>query len=327
MGIAPYIADAIIREHKHRPIEGDVVLLGRQAMLFSPDHAHDLLRAQGVQPVSVADQTAMLDRSTRSGAGNSYIKDSSFFELLGARATRTLDHSADEGAEIIHDLNTPLPADLESIADFLVDGSTLDNLFSPSTALQNITRMLRPEGRFISINMGSPHFSPYLILTPFWFYDYLALNKYADYRVYVTIHGRKGHLDVFTINPDDALNGPSFPVTRATGVVVFAEKGPETTWHRVPSQRLYAGQATLDKYASTAKRATGGRPELLRSKGPSSLGFSPFQNLLEHYSSAAFIAKNYLHIDHEGNRRQPTIPTPLTVAKWLRKRFAPDWLP
>jgi hypothetical protein len=192
MGIAPYLAEAIIREHKHRPIVGDVLLLGRQSMLFSLEHARDMLRAESIEPVNVRGGPNAVDRSTRASHGNQFIKDSVFFELLGARSTKALDHSAYEGAEIIHDLNTPVPVDLESSADFILDGSTLDNLFNPSTALQSITRMLKPGGRLLSANMGSSHYSSYSLLTPSWFADYLALNKFADYKLYITLHGRKG---------------------------------------------------------------------------------------------------------------------------------------
>ena len=86
-------ADAIIREHKHRLIEGDVVLLGRQAMLFSPDHAYDLLRAQGVEPASVANQTAMIDRkhaSWRRKIRTLRIRAFSSYLALGQRGLWTI---------------------------------------------------------------------------------------------------------------------------------------------------------------------------------------------------------------------------------------------
>jgi uncharacterized membrane protein YgcG len=41
---------------------------------------------------------------------------------------------------VLHDLNTPIHAHLQDTADFILilDGSTFDNLFSPSTALQSV---------------------------------------------------------------------------------------------------------------------------------------------------------------------------------------------
>ena len=52
MGIAPYIAEAIVREHKHRPITGDVLLLGRQTFSFTPEDAVGMLRSNGIEPAN-----------------------------------------------------------------------------------------------------------------------------------------------------------------------------------------------------------------------------------------------------------------------------------
>jgi SAM-dependent methyltransferase len=327
MGIAPYIAEALIREHKHRPITGDVLLLGRQSFLFSLEHARDMLRAEGIEPVSSVAGEHTIDQTTRAGQGQRYVKDAVFFELLGVRSTTAIDHSPYEGAEIIHDLNTPVPSNLENIADFILDGSTLDNLFNPATALQSMARMLRPDGRFVSVNMASPHLNPYTLLTPFWFADYLALNKFDDYRIYVTLHGRRGELNVFTLNPADE-NSPVFPVTGLTGIVVFAEKGADTTWHKIPSQRIYADQDTLREYGSAANLISqNDRPELLWSKRPMSLGFSPTRHLLEHYLMVAFISRHFLQIDDSGKKEQAKVPATLAFAKWLRRRIGPNLLP
>src|ERR1700691_6486990 len=155
VGIAPYVAEAIIREHKYRAIRGDVLLLGRQTMQFSPQHAADMIKAVGLVPAALSDDDSVIDRRTWKAEGQRFIRDDAFFRLLGVPAIRALDHSGYEGAEIIHDLNRPIPAHLENTADFILDGSTLDNLFSPSTAIQSVARMLRPGGRFLSVNMQS----------------------------------------------------------------------------------------------------------------------------------------------------------------------------
>jgi hypothetical protein len=41
--------------------------------------------------------------------------------------------------------------------NFILDGGTLDNPFSPATAIQSVARMSRPGGRFLSVNMQSFH--------------------------------------------------------------------------------------------------------------------------------------------------------------------------
>jgi 2-polyprenyl-3-methyl-5-hydroxy-6-metoxy-1,4-benzoquinol methylase len=65
---------------------------------------------------------------------------------------KAVDVSPYEGAEVIHDLNQPLPDRLRGTADFIVDGSVLDNVFDPATGLRNLTEMLRPGGRLLMSN-------------------------------------------------------------------------------------------------------------------------------------------------------------------------------
>ena len=260
MGIAPYVAEAIIREHKFKPIRGDVLLLGRQTMLFSPDEAIAMLRRLGVEPAPLTEP--IIDRRTLASQGKACIRDDAFFRLLGVSTISALDHTDYEGAEIIHDLNQPLPERLEGVADFILDGSTLDNLFAPSVALQSMARMLKPGGRLIAINMGSAHYVPYTIFTPYWFLDYFAINEFSDAKIYTTFHYRHG-MHVIVADPSAPIGNTS-PSSTVTGIIAFAEKGDRSTSDRLPDQRHYASEATLDAY----QRAAGifsqsGRPDLL----------------------------------------------------------------
>ena len=153
-----------------------------------------------------------------------------------------------EGAEVIHDLNTPIPDKLIETADFILDGSTLDNLFNPANGLQSITRMLRSGGRFLALNMASTHASPYTIMTPHWFADYLAINQFEDAKVYVTVHGyRRGDLNAFAVKYGDP-QGLAFQPQQLCGVAVFGEKGPSTTWDALPCQRTYASTEQIACY-------------------------------------------------------------------------------
>jgi SAM-dependent methyltransferase len=302
MGIAPYIAEAIVREHKHRPITGDVLLLGRQTFSMTPDDAVGMLRSNGIEPAKAAMDEISIDQSTRHGANRGYISDVAFFALLGSKSVRALDVTDYEGAEIIHDLNTPAPDDLSETADFILDGSTLDNLFNPAIALQSITRMLRPGGRFLALNMASAHASPYTILTPHWFADYLAINQFEDAKVYVTVHGyRGGSLNAFAVKYGDPA-GRAFQAQQTAGIVVFGEKGPATTWDVLPCQRSYASAEQIARYFDSEKRfAANSRPDLIVSKGPH-LGYSLFGSFVEHFR-AATSAQHYELVGADGHRK------------------------
>jgi SAM-dependent methyltransferase len=153
MGIGPTFVQALIREHLNKPIRGDVQIIGRQTVYFTPQQTIDLLAANGIGPTRVDVDAMELDRSTidrrAKFADVPLISDVALFKLFGAGKVVALDHSDYEKADIIHDLRTPLPASLHGTADLVVDGSTLDNVFTPSIVLQNYSRLLRPGGRML----------------------------------------------------------------------------------------------------------------------------------------------------------------------------------
>lgn len=75
------------------------------------------------------------------------------FEMLGFKNIETmdvLDYELDsERGGIIHDLNHPIPAELEEQFDFIYDGGTSEHVLNVTMSLQNIYRMLKPGGRVV----------------------------------------------------------------------------------------------------------------------------------------------------------------------------------
>jgi hypothetical protein len=319
LGIAPYVAEAIVREHKHRPIHGDVILLGRQTMMFTPDHAQAMIRAAGATPLALPSDEDPIDHVTELARGKGWIRDDAFFHMLGADRVRAIDHTRYEGADIVHDLNKPIPSPLEGIADFIVDGSTLDNVFSPTICLQSMTRMLRPGGRLASVNVASPHLGPYSLITPYWLLDYFAANDFADCRVYMTLHGRRGELNVFVVAPADEA-GPSFIAPRQIGIVAFAEKGPQTTWNRDPVQRIYCDEAMMARYRASAQRfASSGRPDLLVSIRPL-LRLTVLDAIAEHYRMVRAISAHFPMVGPDRIRHRVRLPRlAFTIGRLLRR--------
>ena len=319
MGIATYVAEAIIREHKYRPIRGDVLLLGRQTMQFSPEYAADMIRAHGLVPAALPDGDWVIDRSTLRALGQTFVRDDAFFRLLGVPAIRALDHSDYEGAEIIHDLNKPIPCHLERSADFILDGSTLDNLFSPSTAIQSVARMLRPGGRFLSVSTVSFHGDEYTVVNPYWFVDFFAVNRFLDCRVYVTTHGDRGEFNVFAVDPAARYDRAFRPVD-PTGLLVFAEKGQHSSWDAVPSQRHYSGAAEIEALVEAGRRfLESDRPELLVSIRP-----KPFRRLrAAKYILAAEnrTAEDFKMVVTGGRKVSTPVPMSLALARVIRRVF------
>lgn len=107
-----------------------------------------------------------------------YLQEDGYYETLmrklGFGDIESMDFSGYEGATILHDLNKPVPNELEGQFDFIFDGGTLEHVFNIPVALESVFRMLKPGGRFVSANgmngfngHGLYQFSPDLVWT-FW---------------------------------------------------------------------------------------------------------------------------------------------------------------
>ena len=80
-----------------------------------------------------------------------------FFRSLGASEIMALDYSDYEGADLVHDLNAPIPSAWKDRFDVVCDGGTLEHVFHFPTALQKCMEMVRPGGRLF-IHTGINNF-------------------------------------------------------------------------------------------------------------------------------------------------------------------------
>ena len=114
---------------------GDALMLGRQDLNVYPAKMREALAEAGLPNELFAPEA----------------KDTGFaepvFKSLGARNVWSLDASAFEGAEFVHDLNKPIGAELREKFDLVYDGGTLEHVFNFPVALQNCMEMLRVGGR------------------------------------------------------------------------------------------------------------------------------------------------------------------------------------
>jgi len=279
MGLGPLV-DVILREHTHKPLHGDALFIGRQTVSLTRDEAIAKLQSYGI-PSAIDPASIEIDTSTihhRPGFETS-ISDVSFLRLLGLRNIRALDHSSYEKAEIIHDLRRPLPWRLRRSADIVIDGSTLDNVFTPATVLQNFARLLKPGGRLFMLNAGSPYDTAYVLTTPMWYVDYFVANGFADCKVYVVVGDEmnldkknfdKKNFNVFYVDlaqiESRRREMGRFLSLRPLSIVVFAEKGTRSTWDKLPIQQDYRSPEEWQTYLSNvAAIAQSKRPHLLAS--------------------------------------------------------------
>lgn len=117
----------------------------------------------------------------RNGIENSldgFLQEDGYSETLlrafGFGEVEAMDFSDFEGAGILHDLNRPVPPELEGRFGFIFDGGTIEHVFDVPQALRNVFTMLAPGGLFVSANgmtgwpgHGIYQFSPEIVWT-FW---------------------------------------------------------------------------------------------------------------------------------------------------------------
>lgn len=254
----PTLARMIVREHLYKPITGRVLCLGRQTIGITYEQFVELLKQENyLVSNDVLDSTkSEHDNQTRVGKKNSdFISDKVFFDLLGIKQVRSMDVSTYEKADIIHDLNKPIPKNLEGQFDFIIDGGTFDHLFDLRTAFENVVKMLKVGGKVFQWNAASNFAGDtYLSFGPDFFYDYYVLNKFADCKVYLAeVDVRGGQKEQWDIYEFVGTKYRYFYSKRVVMVIVLAEKGPSSTYSRMPVQLQYRDAHLKQEYEDNQK--------------------------------------------------------------------------
>jgi hypothetical protein len=178
MGLSIDLIEFLLAVQAGRKL-GDVLTLGRQQLLCSEVQLRALASRYGMTVGQEADKYA---------APN--FADALFRDLLGASSVTSLDRAGFEGAGFLHDLNVPVPCDRFETFDTVIDGGTLEHIFNFPTALANVMRMVRVEGRLIIFTPannlcghGLYQFSPEL-----FFRVFAAENGYRLERLTLLTH-------------------------------------------------------------------------------------------------------------------------------------------
>jgi hypothetical protein len=213
MGIDLNCAQLLIRAKVNGASFERMATLGRQELHASRPDLLSILRRNNFCPTAQC-RVKLLDPTTV------YAED--FFSLLGAREIVAIDASDYEGAQVIHDMNDPIPDDLESSFDLFLDGGTLEHVFDFPTASRNCMRTVRPGGRFISFTMannfcghGFYQFSPELF--------FRLLSGKNGYNMESCIEWEAVHGAKFYQVPDPASLGTRIELTSRTGTYLFVQ--------------------------------------------------------------------------------------------------------
>jgi hypothetical protein len=132
MGLDFQSAQFLLAQKQHGIQFGRSITLGRQSVCMD-DRSYN----------------AFLEGLGRARTEQMFADD--FFRGLGAATLDFMDASGYEGANIIHDLNQPIPDKLKGSYDCVFDGGALEHVFNFPTALKNCMEMTRVGGHLIII--------------------------------------------------------------------------------------------------------------------------------------------------------------------------------
>jgi hypothetical protein len=79
----------------------------------------------------------------------------SLLERLGAREVTSLDVSRYESADLVHDMNEPIPASLRAKYTVVLDGGSLEHIFDFPTAIRNCMQLTEVGGHLLLISPAS----------------------------------------------------------------------------------------------------------------------------------------------------------------------------
>jgi hypothetical protein len=258
MGMPKQVIKLLLNENEYKKINGEFLVCGRQSILINKTIIKDLLSSNHELLESLLDKWhgENLDINTRHGKDS--IKDDVFLKTLFNINYNCIDISEYEGANIILDLNYPIPNESNSKYDFIFSGGCLDNIFNPVSFLVNTTNLLKPGGRIVHYETFSGVMGSFLGFTPEWFYGYYGINNFTDCKVYVCHQTKKGttrviyDTNLFSYKPQFTRksNPDYFEAALACKgimyVMVIAEKGYNSTSDKMPSQLQYLNKNTID---------------------------------------------------------------------------------
>jgi len=146
MGIDLPAFEFLLRAQSEFGDFGSTVVLGRQRLLIRNDADRDRFGSVLKQYRPDLEIDDILDENV-----------DRLIAALGGTPYQVMDNSAYEGAEVIHDLNEPLPDALKGRFDTVIDIGTLEHVFNIATAMKSMAEAVRVGGQFLCLNIANHH--------------------------------------------------------------------------------------------------------------------------------------------------------------------------
>ena len=273
MGIPRGTARLLLEEAKRRPFGGTVLQLGRSSVYFGQRDLERWAARHDFALRPVPEVTLSHDpRLARQGC----LSDESFFRQLGFDRVMACDISDWEGAEVIVDLNRPIPEEHHGRFDAIVDPGTILQVFHLPRVLENLHRFLAPGGRIVHAAVPSNNHMDlgFYMISPTLFADFYEANRYDLAYEYLCVYApywQRGRLHtgpwkVYEYTPG-CLDHLSFGRYggQQTAIFAVAERREDSTGDAVPqlgqyrqSWEVYRERAEAGREAAAGELASPG---------------------------------------------------------------------
>jgi hypothetical protein len=201
-------------------------------------------------------------------------------DFLGASFITVLDASPYEGADTIHDMNTPVPIAWHGKYDAVIDSGSLEHIFNVPVAIANLANMLKVGGTiFVAspannlMGHGFYQFSPELMFRVFSEVNGFAAPKILLYEAgYPSVELTKNHTVYEVVDPDEVRHRVGLLSKKPVMMMVEAKKICDAQMFATPPlQSDYVavwdtpvGDGTMSPLERTVRRSVRALPIALR---------------------------------------------------------------
>jgi len=169
VGVTAPVAEFLVESRRAGADFGHTLTLGHQTAFVSPRRLQRLLRENDLWPEGASAREFLAEFTESPGFIDPFLR------ALGASEVHAMDASPYEGADLVQDLNLPVPEQFKERYTAVFDGGTLEHIFSYPTALKNCMEMLRPGGTlFINVVANQQLGHGFYQLSPELFFRALA---------------------------------------------------------------------------------------------------------------------------------------------------------
>ena len=186
MGLIPTICRTLILLHKKVGFEGPLLTLGNQDLWADYEQLKSFFDSLGCEyeEAAVIPHTSRL--LTEHAAAGNFVHARTFFEMMGIKEYSDLDKYEDDAPCILHDLNTPVPAELEGKFNLIIDGGTMEHIFDVRQVIENVVRMCKESGWVIHLTPSSNYVDHgFYSFSPCFFYDCYQANGFGEFVCYI----------------------------------------------------------------------------------------------------------------------------------------------